>query len=410
MSSPVEIAIVGAGPYGLSLASHFKARNLSFRIFGEPMRFWRDMPRGLFLKSFGFATTIANPDGLTYDGFCRERGLEGREPCSVESFTEYGLWLQKRLVPEVEDKEVVSVERRNGGFVLTLAGDEQVEAQRVVVAVGLRYFRRIPAALANLPPDLLTHTSQRSDYRELRGKDVCVIGAGQSALEAATLLHEAGARPLLLVRREVLFHGMTPEQRPLLQRLRNPVTVLGAGRMNWVLQHFPWLPHWLPRRKLVPFVRSYLGPAGSWWLRDRFEGKVPVRPHSEVVSARAEGGGVVLRVRQDGAEQDMRVDHVVAGTGYEVDLGRLPFLEDRLRAGIDLVERAPRLDRHFQSSVRGLYFVGVSAMFSFGPLVRFVAGTSYCAPVVSRHVAREVLLAQLFGLGQRGTSAAAIQP
>jgi cation diffusion facilitator CzcD-associated flavoprotein CzcO len=387
----VDVAIVGAGPYGLSIASHLRRTNVTFRIFGKPMRFWLDMPSGLFLKSFGFATTIANPERLTYDGWCRERGLETCEPCSMESFAEYGLWLQRQLVPEVETEEVVGIAHtaeENGVFRLTLSGGGELQARRVVVAVGLRHFQRLPSVLAHLPASLVSHTAQQSDYRCLRGKDVCVIGAGQSALEAAALLHEAGARPRLLVRGGgPVFHTRTPLERPLIDRLRAPITVLGAGRMHWVLQHFPMLIHYVPERIRVRFTRGYLGPAGAWWLRERFE-PVPVHRRCEVISARAANGGVALRVREDGAEREIRADHVVAGTGFEVDLDRLPFLSEDLRARTARVERAPRLDRHFQSSVPGLYFVGVLSMFSFGPLFRFVAGTAVSAPRVARHLVR----------------------
>lgn len=399
-----QVAIVGAGPYGLAVAAHLKRQNVSFRIFGQPMRFWLDMPKGMFLKSYAFATTIANPERLSYDAWCRERGYEDLEPCSMESFAEYGLWLQKRLVPEVEPKDVLSVEKSPNGFLVTLSGGEQVEAERVVVAVGLRYYQRIPQGLAGLPPELLSHTSQRGGYGEFAGKDVCVIGAGQSALESAVLLHEAKSRPQLLVRGPgPVFYGRTPRDRSFLERLRNPVTVFGAGRLNWVLQHFPWLMRSVPERKRIRFTRRYLGPSGAWWLRERFEGKVPVRPLCEVVSARVESGRAVLRLREDGKEREIRVDHVIAGTGFEIDVDRLPFLAHSLREDLARIEKAPRVDRHFQSSIAGLYFVGVSAMFNFGPLVRFVTGTSYCAPIVARHLARHVQRAPAADLALQGS-------
>jgi thioredoxin reductase len=306
----------------------------------------------------------------------------------MESFAEYGVWLQKRLVPEVETVDVSLIEPVSGGFRVSLTSGERFEAQRVVVAVGLRYYQRTLEPLAHLPREVASHTSQHSSYEPFRGRDVCVIGAGQSALEAATLLHEAGARPQLLVRGPgPIFHTQTPPDRSILARLREPITVLGAGRMHWVLEHFPWAPHWLPTRKRVAFTRGYLGPAGAWWLRERFEGKVPVRSRCEVVSARVEGDGVVLRVREPGGENEIRAHAVIAGTGFEVDVDRLPFLDPSLRTRIARIERAPQLDRHFQSSVPGLYFAGVSAMFSFGPLVRFVCGTSFCCPVLARHLA-----------------------
>lgn len=390
MVASIPVAIVGAGPYGLSIAAHLRARGASFRIFGSTMRFWLDMPRGLYLKSQGFATTISNPQGLTFDGWCREQGLEDREPCSMESFAAYGLWLQKRLVPDVETTDVSLIERRNGGFRATLASGEQLDARRVVVAVGLRYYRRSLDVLARLPCELASHTAQHRSYERFRDRDVCVIGAGASALEAAVLLHEAGARPKLLVRGPgPVFHTRTPAERSLVARLRAPMTVFGAGRMHWVLQHFPWAPSWLPTSRRVSFTRGYLGPAGAWWLRDRFHGNVPVRSRCEVVSACAEADGVVLRVREPDGEKEIRAHAVIAGTGFEVDLDRLPFVAPDLRAQIDRIDCAPRLDRHFQSSVPGLYFAGVSALFSFGPLLRFVCGTSFCSPVVARHLALE---------------------
>jgi len=387
----LDVVIVGAGPYGLSVASHLRSRQVPFRIFGQPMRFWLEMPRTLFLKSFGFATTIDNPERFTFDDWCRERGIEDREPCSMESFSEYGLWLQKQIVPEVEPLDVTLIERAHGGLRVTLAGGERVEARRVVVAVGLRYFQRMPPALAQLPRALATHTTQHRSYEEFRDKDVCVIGAGQSALESAVLLHESGARVQLLVRRSgPIFYTKTPLHRSIFTRLRKPLSVLGEGRLNWTLEHFPLAPRLLlPDDLRARFARRHLGPAGAWWLRDRFEGKVPVRPRSEVISARPDGGGLVLRVREQGkGETELRADHVVSGTGFEVDLDRLPFLDPDLRSCIDRIQRGPRLDRYFQSSVAGLHFVGVASMFSFGPLFRFVAGTAYTGPVLARHLAR----------------------
>ena len=385
----MEVVIVGAGPYGLSIASHLRARQVPYRIFGQPMAFWQQMPETLFLKSLGFATTISNPEGLTFDRWCRERGLEDREPCTTESFAAYGLSLQKQLVPEVETAQVSSIERADDGFRVTLGTGERIDARKVVVAVGLRYFQRMPQALARLPPSLATHTAQLKSYEPFAGKEVCVIGAGQSALEAAVLLRESGARVQLLVRGPgPVFHGRTPRERSLLARLRSPLTVLGEGRLNWALQHFPLGPHFLPDRVRVRLTRGHLGPAGSWWLRPRFEGKVPVRARCEVVSAEPRGTRVGLLLREGGKDSELVVDHVVCGTGFEVDLDRLHFLSPGLRSGIARIERAPRLDWNFQSSVPGLHFVGVLSTFSFGPLFRFVTGTAYTGPALSRYFAR----------------------
>ena len=388
----MEVLIVGAGPYGLSLATHLRHRKVPFRIFGQPMRFWQEMPRGVFLKSFAFATTIDSPEKLAFEQWCRERGLEDREPCSTASFAEYGLWLQKKLVPEVEPVDVQLIERVQGGFLATLASGEQVEARRVVVAVGLRYFQHLPQLFTGLPRELVSHTAQHRSYDDYSGKDVCVIGAGQSAFEAAALLNEGGSKVELLIRKpRPIFHTKTPVERSIFTRLREPLSVLGAGKLNWALEHFPLGPHFMPDSARVRLTKAHPCPAGAWWVRERVEGKVTIRTRCEVVSARPEGGRLVLRVReQDKGEFELRTDHLVAGTGFKVDVDRLAFLDQGLRARIDRIERAPRLNRHCESSVSGLYFVGVLSAMSFGPLFRFVAGTAYTGPALSRHLARTV--------------------
>jgi lysine/ornithine N-monooxygenase len=386
--------IVGAGPYGLSLASQLSARGVERRIFGFPMRTWRQMPPGMYLKSFGFATSVPTPQRhFTFPEYCRERGLEDFEPIEYTTFAEYGEWFQQQLVPDLEQVHVTDVARFDQGFEVTLKTGERVLAKRVVVAVGLSYFTAIPDVLSSLPRELITHTAQTAEYlrtAQYAGRDVTVIGAGQSALEAAALLHEGGANVRLLFRHDVWWHGRFTE-RSLRDRLLNPNTVIGPGRKNWVLQHLPMLPHYLPDDRRVRFTRSYLGPSGTWWLRGRVEGKIPMLKHTSIVAATPKNGKACLRVRSaNGDDREIETEHVIAGTGYEADVDRLPFLNPALASEIRRIERAPSLSRHFESSVPGLYFVGLSAAFSFGPLVRFVAGAEYTTPKVARHVARSL--------------------
>src|SRR6266849_4903423 len=151
-SSSVEVAIIGAGPNGLGLATHLRKRGIEHRIFGTPMQTWRDMPKNMFLKSLGFATSIPTPDGHpTFPEYCRAKGLEDYEPIEFRTFADYGMAVQRQFVPHVEDTRVIDLRRLNDEFVLTLETGERVRAKRVVVAVGLGYFQRIPEVLKALP-------------------------------------------------------------------------------------------------------------------------------------------------------------------------------------------------------------------------------------------------------------------
>jgi FAD-dependent urate hydroxylase len=384
-----DVAIVGSGPYGLSVAAHLAHRGrATFRIFGPPMSFWRAMPKTLNLKSFAFATSLSVPrPHFTFPEYCRSHGLPDLEPCTMESFAAYGVWVQESLLPDAEDTQVTRVEQSGDAFEIRLADERTLRAGSVVVATGLSGLEYLPPALRRLPPDRVSHSSTHHDYGAFRGQRVAVFGAGASAIEAATLLHESGASPLLVVRGdEVVFHDRYNPERSLRERLRAPNSVLGPGRKSWVLEHFPRVLHFVPDARRVPFTRRYLGPAGPWWIKGRFDGNVPTVLGSEVESAEVHGGKVRLVLRVRGHEQVEEVDRVVAGTGFEVDVDRYTFLDAGLRGRIRRVERAPALSRHFETSVRGLYFVGPSAALSFGPLFRFVAGARVAAPVVAHHV------------------------
>jgi len=389
-----EVAIIGAGPNGLGLAIHLRQRGVPHRIFGLPMQTWRDMPKNMNLKSLGFATSISTPGGRrTFPEYCRANGLEYYEPIEFATFAQYGLEMQRDLVPDVEETLVTGLWREGGDFVLSLATGEQARARRVVVAVGLTYFPRVPEVLAALPPDRLAHTWGPKNFDAYAGQDVVVVGGGSSALETAALLHEHGARVQVLVRNRVYWGGHGPREweRSWYDRVRMPITSLGHGRDNWVLQHIPWLMHYLPAERRVPFTRRHLGPAPAWWLRDRVEGKVDVHLKTSVQQATVKGEKVMLQVMEAGiGVREIETDQVIAGTGYEADIDRIEFIDNDLAGQIRRIERAPALSRHFESSVAGLYFLGPVAAFSFGPLVRFVAGSEFAVGVLANHLAFEV--------------------
>jgi hypothetical protein len=386
-----NVAIVGSGPYALSLATHLRARGVEFRIFGPSMQFWRDMPRGINLKSFAFASNVYTPErGYRFQEWCLARGLEDYEPCTMADFAAYGVWVQERLVPELEPTRVkrasvVGDER----FEITLENEETVIARRVVFATGLADLDSTPEALLPLGPELVTHTSTHPSYTRFTDKDVAIVGAGASSIEAGALIHEAGGRPRVIVReREVVFSQRAPRHRPLHQRLRYPQSVLGQGSKNWALDNLPYAVYFVPERNRLRFSKTYLGPVAPWWIKDRYVGNVPTHLSATIVAAERIGDRARIRVaglRE--REQTFEVDHVVAGTGYAYDVDKLSYLDADFRARIRRLEKSPALSVNFESSVKGAYFLGPIAALNFGPLLRFVAGAKFAAPGVARHIA-----------------------
>lgn len=389
--SSTDVAIIGSGAYGLSLAAHLSKRKIEHRIFGEPMQTWASMSPGMFLKSLGFATNIytARPN-FTLPEYCRKGGLEDYEPIEIATFARYGIWVQQQLVPYVENSNVSRLEIQNNQFILTLASGERLRAHRVVVATGLSYFERTPNFFEGLPPELVSHTAQHGDFSPFKGQDVAVVGGGQSALQAAALLNEHGAKVRMIVRKQVNWGMRVPKdsERSLSDRIRIPVSVLGHGRDNWRLQHIPMLQHYLPTEKRLQYLKSHLGPGGAWWLRERVENLFPIHAHTKVLGATAKNGKISLTINEEGhGEREIITEHIIAGTGYVVDLDQMSFLSADIKKTLKRIELAPELNRYFQSSIKNLYFVGPSSIASFGPLFRFVAGAEYTVPTLARHLA-----------------------
>ena len=387
------VAIIGAGPYGLSLAAHLAHRGVSHRVFGRPMAFWAQIAAAggeRYLKSFCFGTSISTPvSGYRFADYNSPRGLETFEPCSMANFVDYGRWFQESQIPWVEPEDVVGVEADGEDYRVSLQGGADFKASRVVVATGLAKLAVVPKPLADLPATLVTHSSRVDDFRSFRGRSVAVVGAGQSALEAAALLLEAGAAPQLIAREEkILWQTRVRAQRSLWRKVRSPIASLGTGPKAWVLTTYPGFVHHAPDRWRIAFVRRHLPPEGSWWLRPRVEGKVKVHVGGAVADARPSAGGVELRLRgKDGAETRVECEHVIAGTGYRVDVDRLDFLSPDIRARVGRLQGSPKLNAAFQSTVRGLYFVGPVSALSFGPLFRFVAGAEYTSRTVAESLA-----------------------
>ncbi len=306
----------------------------------------------------------------------------------MQSFAAYGCEMQQRFVPNLEDQFVTNVTKQDDLFEVALASGERFSSRKVVSCTGLSGLAYVPGLLQKLGPDRMRHTFDISDYNEFRDKKVAVIGAGASAIEAGALVQESGGESEVFVRgSQAVFHGRAPRYRPLWKRIKEPTTVLGTSRSGWVLQHLPMMVHRMPLERRTAFVKSHLGPASPWWIHDRVVGKVPIHLQHELVEAGTAGNRVELKFKNgDGRVRTVEADFVIAGTGYEVDIARLRYLDPGLIPRIDCIERAPTLNIHFESSVPGLHFLGPLSFMCFGPLFRFVSGAEVAAPRLARRL------------------------
>ncbi|NEB76100.1 NAD(P)-binding domain-containing protein [Streptomyces sp. SID14478] len=395
-----DLLIVGAGPYGLSIAAHAAARGLDTRVFGRPMDSWRRMPRGMFLKSEPWASNLSAPGArFRLDQYCALRGETARHghPIPVDTFASYGLWFARHAVPHLDERMIRRIDVAPDGFSLETEDGQVLRGRTVALATGVMPYMHIPQALRGLTEDHVTHSSRHGDLGRFSGADVMVVGGGQAALETAALLAEQGTRVRIVARApELAWNSVPPPwERPWWKRARAPHTGLGCGWRNWLYAERPGAFRRLPERTRAGITATALGPAGAWWIRDRVAAAaIDIRLGQTIVDARPSAGRIHVRtVGPATGTQDFEADHVIAATGFRAGRARMtvlaPGVRDRLAP---LPDGPPRVGRGFASACPGLFLAGLVTAADFGPAMRFVHGASYTAPAlvdgVEQHLAR----------------------
>jgi len=375
--------VIGAGPYGLSVAAHLRAQGEPVLIFGKPMEFWQKMPPRMFLKSSWSALNISDPDGkYSLNNFSKSTGVPEQEPVPLRVFLDYGRWFQERAVPDIDETYVEYLNQEGEGFHLDLADGRSIKAKKVVVATGIASFANMPETLVHLPSTLVTHSQDHQDFSGFKDRRVVVVGSGQSALETAALLHEAGAEIELIARGPVIWINRKLYYRTgPAKRIFYPPSDVGPPGVNWLVA-YPLLFRRFSDKTRTALDARAVRPAGSTWLRPRVEGRVPLTPNTLITRTTEQGRRVHLEL-SDGSTRD--VDHIVLGTGYKANIHTMKFVDPALLQRVKEHDGSPLLNEWFESSVPNLHFVGAAAGYVFGPLCRFVVGAKIPARQIARH-------------------------
>ena len=388
MNADPQTVIIGAGPYGLSVAAHLREQGIPMRIFGKPMEFWKRMPSRMYLKSVWSATTLSDPYAkYSLNRYIATMHLPRQEPIPLALFLDYAQWFQQQAVPDIETTYVQSVARDGRRFHLDLADGNTVKADNVIVAIGISSFTQIPEYARDLPASCASHTQDANDFARFSGRRVAVIGSGQSGLEHAALLHEAGADVELIARGPInwIDRRLYDRTGPV-KRIFYPPSDVGPPGINWLCA-LPLFFSLLPEKVRTTATSRALRPAGAQWLRSRVEGQVRMTAHSQITRARTQGSGVRLEL-SDGTVRE--VDYLFLGTGYRPDVHKLAFIDPALRATLEVRNGYPIQTDWFESSVPGLYFAGALSGYTFGPICRFVAGAGVAGRQITRYLAPRV--------------------
>lgn len=377
-----DVVIVGAGPYGLSVAANLLKKKLRVAIFGKPMSFWRNhIPQGMLLRSRWWANSLSDPaKKYTITNYFESIGIQPYDPIPEEVLCEYGLWFQRHAVPTIDETYVRKIKKQNDFFVVSLMDGRTVMAKSVIMATGLAYFAYRPEIFTHIPEKFVSHTVDNRPFSQFTNKTVVVIGSGQSALENAALMSEQGITVHVIHRSPLRF--TTPEKKSLYYKIRYPRAGITDGWDKWLLERFPYVFHGLPQwlKNIYIQGKGANGPIGTYWLKPRIKNVIF---HSQTYVEVAEViSGRLHLILSD--QTSIVADHIVLATGYRIDVSRLPMLDKALVKDIQTYRGNPKLQRNFESSVQGLYFTGISSAVSFGPLYRFVTGVDATAKKLAR--------------------------
>ncbi|MVM33109.1 SidA/IucD/PvdA family monooxygenase [Spirosoma sp. HMF4905] len=374
MNQQTTTLIVGAGPFGLGLASYLKHHQHDYHIVGKPNEFWeRHMPKGMLLRSS--ANWYLDPTHQwTIDRFFSEHypARLSADPISREHYLHYMSWFRQQADIAVTSSYVHLLRQHDGYFTAELDTGNTIQAQNVVLATGFQYFTNFPETLvALLPAGRYQHTCDAVDMDAYRGKRVLVVGGRQSAFESAALLREAGAEHI-----HISYRHDTPR--------------FEEADWSWVetiVEQMIEQPSWFRnlsaeqqehyRYRLWAEGRLKVEP----WLEKRiYQPEVTLHPRTEIVSATLQPDNSLCVGLSSG--ERLTVDDILFATGYQVDVKRLPFLSTSLQESLTVAGGFPLLDHQFQSSVPGLYFSSFPAGLSFGPFFGFTVAVRTAAKLI----------------------------
>ena len=132
------------------------------------------------------ATQIADPaHSLTLEAYQAASGARFTTPVPLDHFVQFGQWYQRQSLPDLDQREIVRMEKVPNGFQITLSDGESLHSRRAVIAAGIRSFAWRPPEFDNLASTLASHASDHHSFSPFVGRQVLVIGSGQSALESA---------------------------------------------------------------------------------------------------------------------------------------------------------------------------------------------------------------------------------
>lgn len=366
-----ELLVIGAGPYGLTLAAHARRHGIATVTVGSPMGFWRDhMPADMFLRS-GPDWHLDVAGEHTFTAFLAERHVApvDVDPIPISLYLDYADWFTAEKRVPVDDVRVERLVGAADGWLAELNDGEQIQADAVVSATGIAHFAALPPWAAALPQQRRAHTAELVTFDQLRGARCLIIGGRQSAYEWAALLCDHGAERIDVVHRQDVPRFAASDWSFVDDYITETLQTAGWWRS------LPAARRESIDRRFWEVGRLTLEP----WITPRLDARVHQWPRHEVT--RVEDDGLAARVTLSSGER-LDADFVVFATGYRADLQAVPYLTHLVGDGVLVHNGYPVLDESFASTAPGLYIAGFPATQNFGPFFGFVRGAIPTASMI----------------------------
>lgn len=356
-----DVLIIGAGPYGVSLAYDLYRRKVPFQVVGKAFSLWFDhLVPGIQLRSDWRASQLYSRDGhLDIDRYLRMHYSpkkaysvkQGRVPSAL--FQDYLRWVLTELPFKVVDERILELHQDGSDFVAQTSSGGELRARRVVCATGIESHRNLPRELASLPA--VVHGWNTSEYCSMKNHRLLVVGGGQSAAEAIACLGDSNQ--ITWVHRSPLVFFSEPINLP------KPLFDL-ALRLSAIFYRLPRGARSLLGRR---FLESTITPD----LESTVMRKSISRLQMDVADLGLMVGGPERVYSQ---QLNEAFDKVIACTGYRYALSTIRFLSRDLLRRIASLHQVPVLNRHYETSLKNLYMVGGIAEPTHGPAQRFMFG------------------------------------
>ena len=379
ISEHLNFLIVGAGPFGLSMAAYAKYKDLDYLVIGKPMSFWKEnMPKGMLLRS-GRDWHLC-PEGIyTIDKYLetKQLKLEDVEPLSLDFYLSYTEWFQEQAKVQIQESLVQRLDHSNNQFVATLDDGQTITANNLLLAIGFRYFKNVPTELAEIiPATRFSHTCDLVNFDSLKGKKCLIIGGRQSAYEWAALINENGAAAIYVSHR----HEMP--------QFTESDWVWVSPMMDTMTKNRGWFRN-LPKQKREEIQRRFWAEGRlklEPWLWPRIEKRnIKIWPSSRVVACKELPTGE-LEVKLDIGE-GLTVDHIILATGYKVNMENVPFLAaGNVLSKLKMQEGYPVLDENFQSNIPGLFITSMAATRDFGNVFAFTVSAVASSRIIGKAI------------------------